>query len=177
MTAHLTHEQLCDLLLSNHATDAWIVSSNELDAARDHIRECSACADELATLDQSLMLFRSTAETWSNHEWSQQSLLQSSTLRPKSSGWSLLHRPLVWAAPAALAIAVAVPFTLHLLDVSPNDHANVMQPATQQKAVSAQSDEALLEEINQTLSYSVPAPMQPLADPTASQTSDTQRKN
>jgi hypothetical protein len=87
------------------------------------------------------------------------------------------HRPLVWAATAAAALAIAVPLTLHQLDKNAQEKAVTVAPAAHSGGTPSQSDEALLEEISQTVSYSVPAPMQPLADPTANQTSSTQRKN
>jgi len=178
MTPHLTHEQLCDLLLSGHSRDAWVLSSPELDAARDHIDECKACSDEFATLSESMQLFRSTADSWSSQKWSHQSLVNASTLKPVTTGSRLggiFARPLVWAASAALAIAVVVPFTLHRADDNSED-ASVNPPVVRSNTMAAQSDEALFEEINQTLSSSVPSPMQPLADPTA-RASKTQRKN
>lgn len=169
MTPHLTHEQLCDLLLSGHSRDAWILSSPELDAARNHIQTCEACAEEFATLTASMQLFRSTANAWSSQQWSDRLLAQSNTLKPVASGsrfGGLFPRPLLWAASAALAIAIAAPFALHRTDAADSGDASIgVQPAHGRSAV-MQSDEALLEEINQTLSSSVPSPMQPLADPT-----------
>jgi hypothetical protein len=180
MTSHLTHEQLCDLLLSGQSRDAWVLSSPELDAARDHIQECKACSEEFATLSDSMQLFRSTADSWSSQEWSRKSLVQASTLKPVTSGSrlrGLFRQPLLWgASAAALAIAVAIPFTLHRMDNTAGNDASISTPSAYTKAVNTQSDEALLEEINQTLSSSVPSPMQPLADPT-DQASQTQRKN
>jgi len=180
MTPHLNHEQLCDLLLSNNATDSWTLASDELETSREHVRDCHICAGELASLSESLSIFRATANAWATHEWNHQSLLKSSQLKPQPArGISgLLHRPLVWAATAAAAIAIAVPFTLHQIDGrDAQENAVTVSPATPSGSAQPQSDEALFEEISQTVSYSVPAPMQPLADPTASRTGNTQRKN
>lgn len=169
MTPHLTHEQLCDLLLSGHSRDAWILSSPELDAAQDHIQRCEACAAEFATLTASMQLFRSTANAWSSQQWNNRPLVPSRLLQPVASGsrlGGLFPRPLLWAASAALAIAVAAPFALHYADDSGNGDTSVTMQSTHGRTTSMQSDEALLEEINQTLASSVPSPMQPLADPT-----------
>ncbi|MDE1177842.1 MAG: hypothetical protein PW789_14775 [Edaphobacter sp.] len=178
MTPHLTHEQLCDLLLSNHATDEWIFASPELEAAHDHVDGCPSCAAELATLVQSMTLFRTSTDAWSHHAQSHQSLVQASSLKQAARHRSgLLHAPLAWAAGAALALAIAVPYTIHHMDTVADEAASVNTPAARETPRTTQSDEALLEEVNQTISSSVPTPMQPLADPTASQTTSSQRKN
>jgi hypothetical protein len=178
-TNHLNHEQLCDLLLANRA-DTWPLESPEIERSREHVRNCHVCADELATLNHSLDLFRSTADAWASHEWhSHQSLLQSSSLKPApvTNGFSAFFaKPVVWATAAAVALfAAALPVTLHYWpDTSkPTSPVAVVRPAD------TQSDEALLLEINQTLSSSVPTPMQPLADPTAGSNnqSNATRKN
>ena len=169
MTPHLTHEQLCDLLLSGHSRAAWILSSPELDAARDHIQRCEVCAEEFATLTASMQLFRSTANAWSSEQWNNGPLAQSSRLKPVASGSrfsGLFPRPMLWAASAALAIAVAAPLALHYADDAGNGDTPAGVQSARGRATAMQSDEALLEEINQTLSSSVPSPMQPLADPT-----------
>jgi len=176
MTNHLNHEQLCDLLLASRA-DAWTQTSPELESSREHVRDCHICADELSMLDNSLALFRSTADIWASHEWhSHQSLLQSRSLKPVASTNGLLaffSRPAIWATAAAvILLAAALPVTLHYLP-----DASKTAPAVSVRSTdTSQSDEALLEAIDQTLSSTVPTPMQPLADPTASQ-SNTQRKN
>jgi hypothetical protein len=187
MTTHLNHEQLCDLLLADRAPDAF---SPELDRSREHVRDCHICADELASLGQSLTLFRSTADAWAQHEWNNQTAYVNRNLRPATSDpgvfsrFHLTFRPAVWsAAAAALVLAAAVPMTVHRLSGSaeaPGITATVPATGTLAAAPDTKSDEALLEEINQTLSSSVPTPMQALADPTASgdnQSNNATRKN
>jgi hypothetical protein len=85
--------------------------------------------------------------------------------------------PALWAAAAALVIAITLPLALHH-DQPPAQRAPAPAAVTAQPSTS-QSDEALLEEIDQTLSSSIPSPMQPLDDPTAGRHNqpDTQRKN
>jgi len=190
MTTHLNHEQLFDLLLANRSTDGFCP---ELDRSRQHVRECHICADELASLSRSLTLFRSTANAWANHAWNHQAAYVNRSLLPATSDTSvfsrfrLILRPAAWSTAAvAIALAVAVPMTLHRLSKSAEAPAAAvtMPPAspaeTRAAAYDARSDEALLEEVNQTLSSSVPSPMQPLADPTASsnnQSNNATRKN
>jgi hypothetical protein len=88
----------------------------------------------------------------------------------------LSTQPVIWASAAVLLLAAALPFTLHrhqTVAVAPN-------PTAQIKQTDRIGDEALLEEVDQTLSSSIPTPMQPLADPTAgrsSQIDSTPRKN
>ena len=177
MTNHLNHEQLCDLLLANHA-GSLSADSREIELSRQHVRDCHTCAAELSMLDRSLSLFRSTADAWASYEWhNHQSLLQNHRLKPAASNNGLrafFARPAIWATAAAVALfAAALPITLHYL---PDSSKTEAPAAVVHTTNTSQSDEALLEEIDQTLSSTVPAPMQPLADPTASQ-SNTQRKN
>jgi hypothetical protein len=178
MTNHLNHEQLCDLLLANHA-GSLSADSREIERSREHVRDCHICAAELSMLDHSLSLFRSTADAWANYEWHNHgSLLQNHRLKPVASSNGLrafFARPAIWATAAAVALfAAALPITLHYMPDSSKTEAP--PAAVAHSTNTAQSDEALLEEIDQTLSSTIPTPMQPLADPTASQ-SNTQRKN
>jgi hypothetical protein len=197
MTTHLNHEQLCDLLLADRATDAWTLASPELERSREHVRDCHICADELSSLSQSLTLFRSTADAWAHHEWNNQTnqaAFVNRSLRPVPSTPRLFGlfprltlRPALWTAAAAVVVLAAVlPITLQRLSNSagvPGLTATTpagAAPTSRLATPATQSDEALLEEINQTLSSSVPTPMQPLADPTASgnnQSNNAPRKN
>jgi hypothetical protein len=82
---------------------------------------------------------------------------------------------------AALILLAILPFASHHRNataIAVHDSTGTSAtPANTQS--STLGDEALLEEINQTVSSSVPTPMQPLADPTAnhSQIDSTPRKN
>jgi hypothetical protein len=172
MTPHLTHEQLCDLLVIEPAPD--LHEAGRLDQLEEHLRDCEHCSAQLASLSQSLADFRSTTKAWASHEWTSQQANSRSLhpLRPTR----VLTLPALWAAAAALVIAAMLPLTQH--------HNAPPAPAPQAAAIATQtpanqSDEALLEEIDQTLSSSIPSPMQPLNDPTAGlhSQSNTQRKN
>jgi len=174
MTPHLTHEQLCDLLVAKPAPE--LHEAGRLELLHEHLRNCERCSSELASLSQSLADFRSTTKAWASHEWtSQQTSLRSlHPVRPTR----VLTLSALWAAAAALVIAATLPLTQHH-NAPPSS-----LPAPQAAAVTTQpsanqSDEALLEEIDQTLSSSIPSPMQPLNDPTAGlhNQSNTQRKN
>lgn len=171
MTPHLTHEQLCDLLVIEPTPD--LHEAGRLDLLEEHIRHCERCSAELASLNQSLIDFRSTTKAWASHEWSNQQA-SSRSLHPVRPT-RMLTLPALWAA-AALVIAAMLPFAPH--------HNAPLSPAPRVATAVTQttanpSDEALLEEIDQTLSSSIPSPMQPLNDPTAglNNQSNTQRKN
>ena len=166
MNQHLTHEQLCDLILGDPSPETT-----------DHLRDCHLCAAELATLTQSLAAFRSATDVWAGREWIHQQTRTREPHRPASSIKTFMF-PALWTAVAALLVAVTLPLALHHnAPSSTTTTANPAAVATQPSAT--QSDEALLEEIDQTLSSSIPSPMQPLNDPTAGRhnQSNTQRKN
>ena len=156
MNHHLTTEQLNDLLLSPS-----IAPNTQVDR---HLRACSACAEELLSLRASLANFRSAATSFAYH----QSTLVPRTAAPAPSSRLLSFRaPLSWAAAAAIVVAAVLPASMHRLRPKPSPAPVTVAPHTQQ------SDEALLEEINQNLSAPVPSAMQPLNDPTGSLSNST----
>ena len=173
MTPHLNHEQLCDLLLASDSRETH--ESGRLELLRQHLRECHPCAAELASLSESLTAFRSTATAWSASEWNR-SETRTRSLRLASARPRSFIPAALWTAAAALVVAATLPLALHR--TSP---ATPKAPVTAVHAVAptSQSDEALLEEVNETLSSSIPSPMQPLDDPTAGRQnqSNNQRKN
>jgi hypothetical protein len=169
---HLTDHQLSEVLIASPQE-----SSLQLEILREHLRDCTLCHDRLISLRNPLTLFRSTTTAWADQVSARRTWTPSLLLaRPASSrhltGWMLTA--------AALLLAAVIPLALR-------DHPST--PAPTGKAVSSQlhakpstpiGDEALLEEVNQTLSSPIPTPMQPLADPTAgrsSQIDSTPRKN
>jgi hypothetical protein len=86
-----------------------------------------------------------------------------------------LTQPLYWAAAAILLVAASFPLSMRRQPVSAPATAAFASPHT------AESDEALLEDIDQKVSADVPSPMEPLADPTAgaatTEFTSHQRKN
>jgi hypothetical protein len=177
LRTHLTHKQLSELLLAEPEE-----TSPRLAELRGHLRSCPVCAAEIASLQQSLSRFRSATTAWAGHASASRSWL-SPGLAPALGSMGSMEpatarsrfRPLLWAA-AAVLLAAAIPFAIH-------NHRSPPPPPTADTHIrqfSPVTDEALLEEIDQTLSSSVPTPMQPLADPTAghsSQIDSTPRKN
>jgi hypothetical protein len=177
MTPHLTHEQLCDLIIASSGN----LQDNESQAAydhlqdhlHDHLHDCLLCASELQTLRASLSLFRQATHSYARQEYARPSLHKAS-IAP-APGY--LSHALYWAAAAAVAVAAILPVTRYRQNspVPPPSTTALVSPQT------TESDEALLEGIAQDLSTDVPSPMEPLADPTASgavvQTISYQRKN
>ena len=173
---HLSHEQLCDVLLAQPAEAA----SPALEAAGDHLRNCLICASELEALRGSIALFRQAGSSYAERVYARP-VMQRASIAP-SPGFR--SHVLYWATAAAIAIAVALPFGLHRHDAHAPATASVAArpaavTAAPASAENVQSDEALLDGIDQDLSAAVPAAMQPLADPTdgTAKSSSTQRKN
>ena len=177
MTHHLTHEQLCDVLLasSEHTPEP---RSSAIEAAEDHLRDCLLCSAELQNLRASLSLFRHAYHSYAEAVYARPAIHQAS-IAPSPRTISHIR---YWAIAAVLLVIALLPLSLD------RRHPSVALTPTAAAIVSEQtteSDEALLEGIAQDLSTSVPSPMQPLADPTAglaaaqytAPPSDSQRKN
>lgn len=168
MTLHLTHEQLCDLIIA--APDD---SPRTAEAAHDHLRDCLICSAELQSLRDSLSLFRNATHSFTGQQYAQASINRA-TIAPSPGYFS---QAVYWAATTVLAIAVILPLSLH------RQHTPDSQPVAAAIASpqTTESDEALLEGIAQDLSTNVPSPMRALADPTAGATEyqsiSEQRKN
>jgi hypothetical protein len=170
MNLHLTHEQLCDVLLANSSQQS--AADRDTDVVEQHLQACLICSAELKSLRDSLSHFRDASVAYSRQQFAQ-SYAQRSSIAPPHS---VLSQPLYWAAAAVIFVAALFPITLH--------RQSAAREAVTTSAVAAQnaeSDEALLSDIDQKVSADVPSPMQPLADPTDETTSTTstsdQRKN
>jgi hypothetical protein len=171
MTLHLSHEQLCDLILADLSFqpegESWNDPNDrnaEPDVVHEHLRACLVCSAELRSLRDSLSHFRDASVSFARQEFAQ-SYAQRSSIAPPNS---YLSQPLYWAAAAVVFVAALFPLSMH--------RQHPTSPVAQATASSLQpteSDEALLADIDQKLSADVPAPMAPLADPTAGTTSTT----
>lgn len=153
-TAHLTEDQFDELLAASSRTSA------PTSPAEAHLLSCEQCAAELASLRESLALFRQASTAHADHELRQLPQMSIPARRPLLTPTAQT----TWAFAAAATFLVALlpmqSFRQHNLQPAPAVAASVASS-------SAESDDALLEDINQELSASVPAPMQALADPTA----------
>jgi hypothetical protein len=176
MTLHLTHDQLCDLILADSSLPLEGEFRNDIkndsDVVHEHLRACLVCSAELKILRDSISSFRDASTSFARQEFAQSYARRSSIAPPHS----YLSQPLYWAAAAVVFVAALFPLTIH--------RQQPFSPMTAKSAAASpqtiESDEALLADIDQKVSADVPSPMEPLADPTAgtptSSTSD-QRNN
>jgi hypothetical protein len=167
MTLHLTHEQLCDVILA----DSSLPQEGTSAIVQDHLRACLHCSAELESLRTSLSLFRQASTAYAGQQFARSFLKVGSMAPPQR----YLTQPLYWAAAAVVLVAASFPLSLY------RQHRPLPATTAVVAPHSAESDEALLEDVDQTLSTDVPSPMEPLADPTAVSTSadstSSQRKN
>jgi len=167
MTLHLTHEQLCDLILTDSSSSLEGESRNDRkpdsDVVQAHLRACLVCSAELRSLRDSLSHFRNASVSYARQEFAQ-SYAQRSSIAPPHS---YLSQPLYWTAAAVVFVAALFPLSMHRQ--RPISHG--VTTATLASPQTTESDAALLADIDQKISADVPAPMEPLADPTAGATS------
>jgi hypothetical protein len=160
MNLHLTHEQLCDLILA----DSSLRPNDDSDVVEQHLQACLICSAELKSLRDSLFHFRDASVAYARQEFAQ-SYAQRSSIAPPHS---YLSQPLYWAAAAVLFVAALFPITLHQ-----QHSAAISAVKATASAPQTESDEALLADIDQKVSADVPSPMEPLADPTDGTSSPT----
>jgi hypothetical protein len=165
MNLHLTHEQLCDVLLADSSLQSS-GADRETDVVDQHLQACLICSAELKSLRDSLSHFRDASVAYSRQEFAHNYARRSSIAPPHN----VLSQPLYWAAAAVLFVAALFPITLHQQQSAARAAATRAAAASSQ---TAESDEALLADIDQKVSADVPSPMEPLADPTDSTTSLT----
>lgn len=169
MTLHLTHEQLCDLILADTALQPDGESNNDRnpdsDVVEAHLRACLICSAELKSLRDSLAHFRDASVSYARQEFAQSYARRSSIAPPHS----YLSQPLYWTAAVVVFVAALFPLSMHRQ--RPISRGTTIAGSSQQQTT--ESDAALLADIDQEISSDVPAPMQPLADPTAEAVSAT----
>jgi hypothetical protein len=163
MTLHLTHEQLCDLILADSSLPLDGEFQKELrndpDVVHAHLQACLTCSAELKSLRDSLSHFRNATVSYARQEFAQ-SYMQRSSIAPPHS---YLSQPLYWTAAAVVFVAALFPLSMHRQRSVSTGTATVAAGSPQL----TESDDALLADIEQKVSADVPSPMEPLADPTA----------
>jgi hypothetical protein len=171
MTLHLTHEQLCDLILADSSLplegdfqDA--LESND-DLVHEHLRACLTCSAELRILRDSLSHFRDASTSYAREEFAQQSYVRRSSIVPPHN---YLSQPLYWTAAAVVFVAALFPLSMHRQHPASSP---VTKTAAAASTQITESDDALLADIDQKVSADVPSPMEPLANPTAGTASAT----
>jgi anti-sigma factor RsiW len=155
MIEHLTPAQFDALLIGDTHP-----------AAASHLAACAPCTAEFSALHASIGQLSAALTNMAREELlrrnNQFSLLNTRRNAPRRPIFRLTAT-LALAASVAIVAAV-VPFG-HLVH-QPVAHAPITAPVS-----TVQSDEALLNEINQQLSASVPSALAPLADPSGDQIS------
>jgi hypothetical protein len=174
MTLHLTHDQLCDLILSDSSLESESDSRNASDVVQSHLQACPVCSAELKSLRDSLTHFRDASASYARQAFAQ-SYAQRSSIAPPHS---FLTQPLYWTAAALVFVAALFPLSMHR---QPREMTPAVVGAQSASSQTLESDEALLADIDQKVSADVPSPMEPLADPTdgsaASTSAADQRTN
>ena len=151
---HLTEEEFGELMSAPVRREVHALS-----AAEAHVAECEQCAAELAELRTSLTLFRQATTSFANEQLRHLPACSVPLRQP-------LLQPMYFAAAAAVLLAALLPMQVLHHEAAPRQQA-VTVTATARTAQPAESDEALLDDVNSEISASVPAPLQALQDPTS----------
>ena len=120
-------------------------AGGELALAEAHLKACEQCATELASMKEAITLFRETSNAYADEELRR----RPRWILPERRSISLSLVPAYWVAAAAMFLTALLP--LQVLR-----HHNVPQApaavASSTPTSSAQSDEALLEDVNSEIS-------------------------
>jgi anti-sigma factor RsiW len=120
-----------------------------------HLAECSACRVEVARLEHSIAIFRSAAVEWSS---------QCLATRPQQVQTVSLRRFPISAV--RWAFAAVVPLVLLLLALLPLHLFHLSSPRVTRPVVqisaAQNSDDALLEQVDEQISVAVPSSMESL---------------
>src|SRR5260370_1921857 len=109
MTLHLTHEQLCDLILADSSLPLEGNSQNDSDIVQAHLRACLICSAELRSLRDSLSHFRDASVSYARQEFAQSYAQRSSSAPPHS----YLSQPLYCTAAVVVFVAPLFPLSMH----------------------------------------------------------------
>jgi anti-sigma factor RsiW len=163
---HLTEEQFGELLAPSAET-------SDRTNAEAHIASCPQCSAELASLQDSLLVFRKATGAFAESELRRLPQWSASRIPARRP----MLQPAFWAAAAGLLLAAILPLQMFHRHAAPPP-ATVAVTTPDRPTV---SDEALFESVNCEISEAVPTPMQALADPTSNAASSvqnsTQRKD
>jgi hypothetical protein len=173
---HLTHEQLCDILLGSHLQEPTLKHNTApsailmaiAEAHQEHLRDCLICASELDLMRSSVEEFQAASTALADRELARRPIRP--PFAPIYSANSRRHvMPLFFWATTALIFAAVIPLGLLNPKLNPlrKNHPVSNQPAISSTASDSDSDAALLDGIDEDLSAAVPTPMQPLAGPSA----------
>lgn len=179
ITPHLNEEQIAELVAASPRQLRELSRNPDQDpslaAIQAHAAECAECAAEIASLRESLALFRDASSAYADAQLDHMPVFRPPAQRP------VLRQPAYWAtAAAAVLLAGFLPLQTHFRQREKAPAPVLPAEIAQHAAPPSESDEALLEDVTRELSATVPAPMEALADPTGSastSTNTTQRTN
>jgi hypothetical protein len=175
ITVHLTHDQLCDIILADQSLTVGNESQSlgaDSSVVHAHLVACPLCAAELTSLRNALSDFREASTSFARQQFAE-SYVQRSSIAPPHS---FLSQPLYWVAAVVVFVAALFPLTMNRQRTPAPNAAVTISTSTK----ATESDEALLSDIDQKISSDIPSAMEPLADPTATATSvstSAQRSN
>jgi hypothetical protein len=144
MNKHLSSQQIDDALSGRPSQTTAL-----------HLDACEACAGELAALRETLGNFRVATTAAAAHH---RRFVAATPRRLPRMAWAL--------AAAALFMSIAAPVAVHRRSVTP-----IVAPGSQDSATV--SDEALLSDVQNDLSSSVPESLLPLAGTSTNTTKST----
>jgi hypothetical protein len=153
---HLTGEQFGELMAGT--TEA---SGGELAQAEAHLLVCEQCAAELASLREAICFYREASNAYADEELRK----RPRWILPAQSTTSRSLVPAYWVAATAMFLIALLPMQMMRRHSVAPAAASVSSAAASNAGRDAQSDEALLEDVNSEISASVPSSMQALADP------------
>jgi anti-sigma factor RsiW len=122
--------------LSQEEIDGWLIGDRPAEV-ESHLTSCEDCAEKVAGMGDSLALFGSAVRSWGQEQMGSTRVFA----RPAIAWWRI---GLVFAT---LLLLVAMPVVRHR-QADPN---------------TSVQDEVLLKKVQQEISQSVPAPLEPLA--------------
>jgi len=158
---HLTNDQMSDLLAgaSTPQTEASAY-------AEAHLLTCAACAAEFASLREAISLFQEASVVHADREFDRLQTLARPAF-PVLPTHRAYPQTLFWVAASVVLMAGILPLEMRWQRAVSTSAAAAESSAPSAGAIAkvAESDEALLEDVDRELSASVPAPMQALADP------------
>jgi anti-sigma factor RsiW len=152
---HLTGEQFGELL--SRSTEA---AGSEPTLAEAHLLTCEACATELASLREVITLFRDASNAYAEEELRGIPRFE----LPRRRVLPHFFVQASWLAAAAMFIVALLPLQV-LLRHAARTQAAVSSATASDTGRTAQSDEALLDDVNRELTATVPTSMQALDDP------------
>ncbi|HEY5056241.1 MAG TPA: hypothetical protein VII58_08770 [Acidobacteriaceae bacterium] len=168
-SGHLTEAQFGELLASSAKN-----TDRALTPAEEHLLTCEQCTAELAELREAIVLFRGATTAYADDQ-----LRTAAPIAVRARGFlSPTLRPMYFVAVAALVLAAFLPIqAVHRRSLQAAPPAAAASAALNSEQYAAESDEALLEDVDRAASATLPDSMQVLADPMGNTDLSVQKSN